>query len=186
VWLQDKLWSDRDAEQGSASLRQCLRRLRASMGKHADCLVTGCGWIGLDPVRVEVRTQAQSRHDAVEFLEGLDIADPEFEDWLRDQRSICSERSRGAMADQDSTRMLRTESPETAGICERDYIGAIVAAAALAGCLMQRRGSPRPVPKGLLKALRDSHVEDPGEIVRALDAILASKGGRSLLERSPH
>ena len=75
-WLQDKLWSDRPQEQGSASLRQCLTEVRASLGRHVDCLMTDRGWVALDPARVHVLAERdQAELDDVEFLEGLDIRD---------------------------------------------------------------------------------------------------------------
>ena len=88
-WLQDKLWSDRGPEQGAASLRQCLTEIRRSLRDHVDCLVTETGWVGLDPGRVEVQMAAPAQPQGArgEFLEGLDVRDPEFEHWLRDQRS---------------------------------------------------------------------------------------------------
>ena len=92
-WLQDKLWSDRPQEQGSASLRQCLTEVRASLGRHVDCLMTDRGWVALDPARVHVLAERdQAELDDVEFLEGLDIRDPEFEHWVRDQRMRHAER----------------------------------------------------------------------------------------------
>jgi hypothetical protein len=88
-WLQDKLWSDRAPEQGSASLRQCLTEIRAMLRNHPGCLRTDSGWIALDPDRVRVNTRLPDPDEGgdVEFLEGLDIPDPEFEHWLRDQRT---------------------------------------------------------------------------------------------------
>ena len=88
AWLQDKLWSDRGQEQGAASLRQCLTEIRSSLGMHITCLKTEAGWVSLDPEQVQVRTDLpdSDRPDGVEFLEGLDIPDPEFEHWVRDQR----------------------------------------------------------------------------------------------------
>lgn len=87
-WLQDKLWSERGAEQGSASLRQCLTEIRTALRAHRGCLRTDSGWVALDAERVLVNTTVSDRdEDAdVEFLEGLDIRDPEFENWLRGQR----------------------------------------------------------------------------------------------------
>jgi tetratricopeptide (TPR) repeat protein len=92
-WIQDKLWSDRGPEQGAASLRQCLTEIRARLGPHADCLRSEAGWIALDPACVKVRTGPApgTRGSDVEFLEGLDIRDPEFENWVRDQRLAHAE-----------------------------------------------------------------------------------------------
>ena len=47
--LQDLLWSDRNKQQGSDSLRQMLRELRSALAAEKDMLLTGVGWIGLDP-----------------------------------------------------------------------------------------------------------------------------------------
>jgi hypothetical protein len=98
AWLQDKLWSDRGPEQGAASLRQCLTGIRAVLGEHVDALRTEGGWVSLDPQRVRVLCEpaASDDGDEVEFLEGLDIRDPEFEHWLRDQRLHFFEKSRTA------------------------------------------------------------------------------------------
>ena len=116
LWLQDKLWSDRGAEQGSASLRQCLTEIRSTLRDHRGCFRTDSGWIALDPERVLVNTTVSERdEDAnVEFLEGLDIRDPEFEHWLRDQRlshSRPSDRSDGVTL---STRRRTTRGPRPA------------------------------------------------------------------------
>ncbi len=91
-WLQDKLWSDRGQEQGAASLRQCLTEIRSCLGTHVSALRAEAGWVALDPGAVMVRTDRPAGVlGATEFLEGLDIRDPEFEDWLRDQRSARAE-----------------------------------------------------------------------------------------------
>ena len=82
VWLQDKLWSDRQPEHGSGSLRQVLAQLRKAFGKHADVLCTDRRLVGLDRTRVEI-----DRAGSGEFLEGIDIRDQEFEAWLTQMRS---------------------------------------------------------------------------------------------------
>lgn len=93
AWLQDKLWSDRAPVQASGSLRQCLTEIRTSLGQHVDCLRTDRGWVALDPARVHViADRDRPGTDDVEFLEGLDIRDAEFEHWIRDQRLHRSDR----------------------------------------------------------------------------------------------
>lgn len=84
VWLQERLWSDRNREQRSASLRQALTELRKSLGAHDACLVADRKSIAFDPAMVHV---VQERSATTEFLEGLDIRDRGFQDWLRAQRS---------------------------------------------------------------------------------------------------
>ncbi len=97
AWLQDKLWSDRSPEHGAASLRQTVHRLRTAVGPDNDWLVSEPGWLGLDPARVFVALEPvagdwEATGEPPEFCEGLDIADPEFEDWLRDNRLAFEDR----------------------------------------------------------------------------------------------
>ena len=101
TWLCDKLWSDRQAEQALASLRQTLTEIRRSLGIWADDLLQiGRYEIRLNPgqARVDVMClrdegegrEAQeilARHAGnVCFLEGIDVRDPEFEEWLSAER----------------------------------------------------------------------------------------------------
>lgn len=98
--LQDKLWSESEAEHGSASLRQALAELRraleAAPGAGRDIVVQGPSWVGLDPDRLRVVLDPPPGHDPgegrIEFAQDLDIADPEFEDWVRGMRSACAAR----------------------------------------------------------------------------------------------
>ena len=97
AWLQDKLWSDRGPDQAAASMRQTLADIRRAWGGCRDCLVADAGWIGLDPDKVGVqiaprREDLELSGEPPEFAEGLDVRDPEFEDWIRDQRSAYAER----------------------------------------------------------------------------------------------
>lgn len=87
--LQDLLFSDREPEHGAASVRQLLREIRIAMGAYRDALITGPGWVGLDAkvVRLEMAGKMGVDGRRPEFASDLDIADPEFEDWLRDARS---------------------------------------------------------------------------------------------------
>jgi hypothetical protein len=88
-WLQDKLWSDRGDEQGAESLRQTLTEIRRAMGSASGSLLADRQMVCLDRGRVEVNANAPydgGEGDASELLEGLDVRDPEFEGWLRDQR----------------------------------------------------------------------------------------------------
>ena len=99
--LQDKLWSDRGPKQGNASLRQTLSEVRRALGRHRGALITGPGWVGLDPnlVRVDLDPDPTCLPENVEFAEDLDICDPEFDDWIRLQRQHHAARlsaSRGA------------------------------------------------------------------------------------------
>ena len=82
-WLEDKLWSDRCADQASASLRQALSELRRALGDAHLVLVADRQKVGLK--RAEVLVELSPAGEP-EFLEGIDIRDPEFADWLRNER----------------------------------------------------------------------------------------------------
>jgi tetratricopeptide (TPR) repeat protein len=89
-WLQSKLWSTRGEEQGAASLRQELFELRKSLQDEGiDVLSADRDVVHLDMQSIEVDClRAPADLSATqELLEGLDVGDPEFEEWLRDQRS---------------------------------------------------------------------------------------------------
>jgi len=120
VWLRDKLWSDKGEEQASASLRQALVEVRKALGPQADQIIfADKHTISIDLSRV--RVDALELLDAVErregnagafamiaqseFLEGLDICDPEFEEWLTLERQIWHGRMEMAHA-------LRSLSPK--------------------------------------------------------------------------
>jgi len=89
AWLQDKLWSDRDGEHGAASLRQeisALRRFMREAGLDIVLADRDTVRIDLDAVRVETPSDGAAA-PGQELLEGLDIRDEEFENWLREERS---------------------------------------------------------------------------------------------------
>ena len=87
VWLQDKLWSDRGKDQAAASLRQALSQLRRDLGTLAEALVISRTRIGLRADRIEIVPRGESG-PAHDYLEGIDIRDPEFESWLRQERAV--------------------------------------------------------------------------------------------------
>jgi tetratricopeptide (TPR) repeat protein len=105
--IQDKLWSDRGAEQGAASLRQALSEIRRSLGAFQYCFVSDLRMVELAAGRVTVdfgdsaAAESSGVVDQPVLLEDLDIRDPEFEHWLRDQRTAFQERlnlTSGALA----------------------------------------------------------------------------------------
>lgn len=85
--LVDKLWSDREYEQGSNSLRQALRAIRAEVSD--DIFINGNGWIALDEEKVSVDlTPVDPSLPNADFGADLGgIRDPEFETWLSTIRS---------------------------------------------------------------------------------------------------
>lgn len=98
AFVQDKLWSEKEQHLGSASLRQTLSEVRQALGKHRNTLTSDDGWIGFDKALVDVRfdpipSSASGGCEPAELAEGLDVDDPEFEDWLRNERSAFASRA---------------------------------------------------------------------------------------------
>ena len=87
VWLIDKLWSDRAQPQGQASLRQALVEIRKALGPWAGAFITDRRAVALDPDMVTVDAGPTAEPGGGTFLEGIDIRDQEFEDWLRQMRA---------------------------------------------------------------------------------------------------
>ena len=88
-WLESKLWSDRASEQASGSLRQTLAEIRTAFGDHRDLLQSNRidVWLEKDKIDCDLSINCTFRNAHRELLEGLDVRDPEFEDWLRDFRT---------------------------------------------------------------------------------------------------
>ena len=82
LWTQDKLWSDRSPDQGGASLRQALSDIRRTLGDYRDILRADRQSIGFCPDRIWLVPPSDA-----EFLEGLDVRDPEFNIWLAAERA---------------------------------------------------------------------------------------------------
>lgn len=92
VWLRDKLWSDRPEDQAAASLRQALLEIRKALGSARDVLLADKNtvWLDTDRIILDLRdvsgvgtaSELASEH----LLEGMDIRDPEFEEWLTLER----------------------------------------------------------------------------------------------------
>jgi TolB-like protein len=82
-WLIDKLWTESPPERGRANLRQLLHESKRSFGETLGNLFDiGSDSIGLRPELVELA----GRPGDGELLEGFDLPQEGFEDWLRDQR----------------------------------------------------------------------------------------------------
>jgi len=101
VWLRDKLWSESGEEQSSASLRQALTDVRRSLGDLADELLISDNYtvslnlarMKIDALDPELAGVATGDADAgPELLEGFDIGDPEFEEWLTLERQVWRSR----------------------------------------------------------------------------------------------
>ena len=104
AWLRDKLWSDSNEKRSSSSLRQSLFEIKRDIGPMADhILAIDRHTIGLrlDRLWIDVREIGEAPHlmtalgltPDIELLEGMDVSDPEFEDWLMMERQIWFERA---------------------------------------------------------------------------------------------
>ncbi|WP_300037715.1 hypothetical protein [uncultured Roseobacter sp.] len=83
AWLADTLWSDSTAARGRANLRQLLHALRQSTGPALDQLFDN----SRDQIALRTGTVTFEGSDTDgEFLEGIDLPEEGFEDWLRAQR----------------------------------------------------------------------------------------------------
>lgn len=80
-WLEARLWSDRGPAQAAGSLRQCLFEIRTAFGAHSALIQSDRSkvWLLADRLGTDLEEAEGDR----EILEGLDVPDPEFEDWLR-------------------------------------------------------------------------------------------------------
>jgi tetratricopeptide (TPR) repeat protein len=93
AWVQEKLWGNRGKEQGAASLRQSLTEIRKAFGDARDCLAADSFVLSLIPNSFETDLADPAELEQVtELLEGLDIGEEGFEDWLRSERQAYDER----------------------------------------------------------------------------------------------
>lgn len=107
VWLRDKLWSDRSEGQGAASLRQALLDARRALGVVGIDIVKAdkksisldLSKIGTDSDRLMLPVSESGLERETfervlneDLLEGMDIRDPEFEDWLALERQVWQRR----------------------------------------------------------------------------------------------
>lgn len=100
VWLRDKLWSESDEEKASGSLRQTIRDLKRtlesmdgailSVDRNSLSLKLDGLWIDLRNVQADGVLPSGLSAD-VDLLEGFDIADEEFEDWLAMERAVWAD-----------------------------------------------------------------------------------------------
>jgi len=108
------LWSDRGDKQARDSLKQAVLRLRKSFGSvHPLPMLTDRAFLTLDAAAVSVDVQEFEQRlgygtpDALEcatalyrgdLLDGLDVRDPAFEEWLLFERQRLRELARQALA----------------------------------------------------------------------------------------
>lgn len=81
-WIQAHLWSDRGPDQAASSLRQAVYRVKKSLGPYGDLIQSNRQSIRLDLAKLEIVA-----NEDLEYFEGLDVRDGEFETWLTTERS---------------------------------------------------------------------------------------------------
>ena len=169
-WLETRLWSDRGQEQASGSLRQALTELRKTLGPLAVHLQSDRDCVSLEGFVTDLDQDPNAAREALahgrEFLEGIDIVDAAFCEWLVEERQRLTQRfgpGEGARKPKSGSQpfSLRLGSlPEgtEAGIA-RELAGAI---ARLAAEYLLRDTAGEPVPDGL-----DLHIEGAWSADRA-------------------
>lgn len=98
TWLTSLLWSDRSQSQASASLRQALSRLKKALSRHdlQEIFIVDSSTMRVrkDLIEVDLFDHSDearlSLAAGAQVLEGMDLRDPAFEDWLRETRQIIS------------------------------------------------------------------------------------------------
>ena len=90
-WLEGRLWSDRGLELASGSLRQALMEIRKAFGEAASLLVSDRDMVQLNDVVTDLEQDREACREAIqsgrEFMEGSDIVDSAFTEWLREERA---------------------------------------------------------------------------------------------------
>jgi DNA-binding SARP family transcriptional activator len=109
LWLQDKLWSDRAPVEAARSLRQELTQLRKHLNLREEVLKADRSRIWLDATRVAV--MGEDAAETRDFLEGLDIRDPEFNRWLTEMRSSRDETETPGVKTGPSKQRISTTGP---------------------------------------------------------------------------
>lgn len=161
-WLETRLWSDRGAEQASGSLRQALTELRKTLGPLAVHLQSDRDCVSLSGFVTDLDQDPEAARQALahgrEFLEGIDIIDAAFCDWLTEERQRLAQRfgqgdggQRGRPASQPFTLRLGSLPEGVEPGVARDLAGAI---ARLAAEYLLRDTAGEPAPEGL-----DLHIE---------------------------
>jgi hypothetical protein len=165
-WLETRLWSDRGAEQASGSLRQALTELRKTLGPLAVHLHSDRDCVSLSGFVTDLDQDPDGMREALaygrEFLEGIDILDPAFRDWLAEERQrlaqqLGAEARRTRPASQPFALRLGALPEGTDAAVARELAGAI---ARLAAEYLLRGGSGEPAPEGLDLQIEGAWSED--------------------------
>jgi TolB-like protein/Flp pilus assembly protein TadD len=121
-WLRRQLWGSRDEEQGQASLRKELSRLRKELDVVAPGLLRAEGRrVWLDPAKYDLLPAEPGQS----LLEGLDIAGaPQFEQWLAQQRRETPHRPENFAAPRSAAGLAVLPFVNESGDAQSDYLAA--------------------------------------------------------------
>lgn len=123
VWLRDKLWSNSTEARSSTSLRQSLFELRRDLGAAGNsaleitadsvALNADLTWVDcLSLQRDSALFQQLGLSEDTDFLEGLDIGDPEFEGWLQSMRLDWADQAEALATLQPAARLICPDGTE--------------------------------------------------------------------------
>ncbi len=144
VWLRDKLWSERGEEQAAASLRQALLDARRCLSKISDnILVADKNFVSLNLNKIQLDIDdylndnpsgksGSGEYSAIQredLLEGMDVRDPEFEDWLTLERQIWERKANSLLTRVDQSQKLTAQrnSSNAEGAIGSSFMATIVA-----------------------------------------------------------
>lgn len=150
AWLRNKLWSESDEHHSASCLRQTLFELRKTLGEKTgaflelDRQVVG---IRFDRLWVDVRaltdnpglweTEQEEPDLNLELLEGMDINDEEFEEWLMMERSAWREKLENRPSGKSIPEIPSSVATQSS----------------------QQRGATRPVEIGLMPSIIQGNCE---------------------------
>lgn len=127
--IQDKLWSDRETKQAQDSLRGDIMKIRQAFGPYAGLIndddrrevafATDGLTCDYDDLPV-VLSRMGGQDELPEFLEGLSIPDPEFDDWVRDKRMMIFDLLHDLRATKQRKRLAPDNVPAVSIISHND------------------------------------------------------------------
>ena len=109
-WIESMLWPEKAPKQASGSLRQVLHQIRQAIGE--DHVETDRHAVSLHGVTKDTEADADANALGQDYLEGLDIDSPAFNDWLVTRRNAPSTASpRPTSAHQTSSHQTQQTLP---------------------------------------------------------------------------
>lgn len=162
IWLQEKLWSQQEPSSGAASLRQCLSVLRKALEPYQD-------FLKIDKQLISLNAEVDSSRNG-EFLEDLNINDPEFKSWLADQSLLEAGR------DQLSETVVQENArPQVFSFLDESDSDARFFSALVSDAVIRRLGEA-----GSIETLETTEVgSNPGRLVFVLHTSAMKRGNHS-------